>query len=151
MKVIFLKSVPNLALAGELKEVSNGYGRNYLLPRRLAVLATPAAAHQVKAQQKTIERQLEQHSSDMSDLATQIEGKELTIEAKAGTGERLFGSITSADIASEMEKNHQITIDKKKIEFSEPIKKLGSHEVVIKLLKNIEPRITVTVVAKEES
>lgn len=151
MKVIFLQDIPDVAQAGELKEVASGYGRNYLLPRGLAILATPAAADRVKAQQKTIKRQREQLSSEMSELATQLEGKELTIEANVGSGERLFGSITNADIAAELEKTHQITIDKKKIDLSEPIKKPGRHEVTIKLLRDIEPRITVTVIAKEAS
>lgn len=151
MKVIFLQDIPNVAQAGELKDVASGYGRNYLLPQGLAILATPAAADKFKAQRKIIERQRKQLSSEMSELAAQIEGKELTIEANVGSGERLFGSITNADIAAEMEKTHQITIDKKKIELEEPIKKPGSHEIAIKLLKDIEPRITVTVIAKEAS
>ena len=151
MKVIFLQDIPNVAQAGELKEVASGYGRNYLLPQGLAVLANTAAADKVKAQQKVNERQRKQLSSEMSKLAAQIEGKELTIEANVGSEERLFGSITNADIAAELEKVHQITIDKKKIELDEPIKKIGSHEIIIKLLKDIEPKITVTVIAKEAS
>ncbi len=151
MKVIFLQDIPNVAQAGELKEVASGYGRNYLLPQGLAVLANTAAADKVKAQQKIINRQRKQTESEMSELAAQIEGKELTIEANVGSEERLFGSITNADIAAELEKVHQITIDKKKIELDEPIKKIGSHEIIIKLLKDIEPKITVTVIAKEAS
>ena len=114
MKVIFLQDIPNVAQAGELKEVASGYGRNYLLPQGLAVLANTAAADKVKAQQKVNERQRKQLSSEMSKLAAQIEGKELTIEANVGSEERLFGSITNADIAEEMEKVHQSTIDKKR-------------------------------------
>ena len=149
MKVIFMQDVPNVAQVGEEKEVASGYGRNYLLPRGLAILATAAAADKVKAQKKLVEGQRKQLETEMSALALELDGKELNIEANVGTDERLFGSVTNADIAAELEKVHQITIDKKKIDLEESIKKAGTHEVTIKLHKDIEQTIKITVIAKE--
>jgi large subunit ribosomal protein L9 len=85
----------------------------------------------------------------VKELAARLEGKELVFEAKAGTTDKLFGSITSADIADELAKSHSITVDKKKIELDEPIKKIGEHDVVIRLAKDIEPKIRVKVIARE--
>lgn len=149
MKVIFLQDVPNVARAGDLKEVASGYGRNYLMPRGLAALATAATTDRMKSLQKQIERQRQQVESEMTELAARLEGKELVFEAKAGSAERLFGSITAGDIAEELAKAHHISIDKKKIELGEPIKRVGDHEVSIKLAKDIEPKIKVKVIAQE--
>ena len=149
MKVIFLKDIPNVARAGELKDVADGYGRNYLLPKGLAALATTATTDKMKAIQKRIDHEHQLAETEMKELAARLEGKELVFEAKAGTTDKLFGSITSADIADELAKSHSITVDKKKIELGEPIKKIGEHDVVIRLAKDIEPKIRVKVIAKE--
>jgi large subunit ribosomal protein L9 len=150
MKVIFLQDVPNVAKAGEIKEVANGYARNLLLPRKLAVLAKSSAASILEAQQKAIERQHTRMQSEMSELASQIDGKEVVLKARAGAQERLFGSITSADIAAELQ-NIGLTVDKKKIELEEPIRQLGNYEVTIRLTKDLIPRIKVTVATEEMS
>lgn len=150
MKVIFLQDVPNVAKAGEIKEVANGYARNLLLPRKLAVLAKSSAASILEAQQKAIERQHTRMQSEMSELASQIDGKEVVLKARAGAQERLFGSITSADIAAELQ-NIGLTVDKKKIELEEPIRQLGNYEVTIRLTKDLIPKIKVTVAAEETS
>ena len=150
MKVIFLQDVPNVAKAGEIKEVANGYARNLLLPRKLAVLAKSSAASILEAQQKAIERQHTHMQSEMAELANQIEGKEVVLKARAGAQERLFGSITSADIAAELQ-NIGLTVDKKRIELEEPIRQLGNYEVTIRLTKDLTPKIKVTVAAEETS
>jgi len=150
MKVIFLQDVPNVAKAGEIKEVANGYARNLLLPRKLAVLAKSSAASILEAQQKAIERQHTRMQSEISELASQIDGKEVVLKARAGAQERLFGSITSADIAAELQ-NIGLTVDKKKIELEEPIRQLGNYEVTIRLTKDLIPKIKVTVAAEETS
>jgi large subunit ribosomal protein L9 len=150
MKVIFLQDVPNVAKASEIKEVANGYARNLLLPRKLAVLAKSSAASILEAQQKALERQHTRMQSEMSELASQIDGKEVVLKARAGAQERLFGSITSADIAAELQ-NIGLTVDKKKIELEEPIRQLGNYEVTIRLTKDLIPKIKVTVAAEETS
>jgi large subunit ribosomal protein L9 len=145
MKVVFLQDVPNVAKAGEIKEVAAGYGRNFLIPRKLAALVSPQAMSQVetsdKAQAKTNE--------GLAELARQLEGKEVSLKAHAGAKERLYGSITSADIAAELESTTGLVIDKRKIELDEPIRQLGSYEVTIRLGKDIIPKIMVSVVEEE--
>ena len=148
MKVIFLEDVPKLAKAGEIKEVSDGYGRNYLLPRKLATLAQPGATRMAEQLHQIRLRQKANTDEEMAELAKQLEGKEITIKAKAGAKERLYGAITSADIAAELEKAGGFIVDKRKIELPEPIHQLGSYEVPIKLGKD-SPKIKINVVEEE--
>ena len=147
MKVIFLQSVPNVAQAGEVKEVADGYGRNFLIPKKLAVLANPTAISTVERQHR-IEAETE---SELTELCRQLEGKEVILKARSGAKDKLFGSITSADIASELQNITGLVIDKRKIDLAEPIRQLGSYEVTIKLAKDIAPKIKVSVVSKETS
>lgn len=146
MKVIFLQDVPQVAQAGQVKEVADGYARNYLLPRKLATLAQPQAVSQIETKTKKMEAQL---TTELQELASQIEGKEVSLQAKAGAKEKLYGSITSADIAAGLKDITGVEIDKRKIELEEPIRQLGSYEVAIKLGKDIVPKIKVTVTEEE--
>jgi large subunit ribosomal protein L9 len=145
MKVVFLQDVPNVAKAGEIKEVAAGYGRNFLIPRKLAALASPQAMSQVETSDKAQART----SEESVDLARQLEGKEVSLKAHAGAKERLYGSITSADIAAELESTTGLVIDKRKIELDEPIRQLGSYELTIRLGKDITPKIIVNVIEEE--
>jgi large subunit ribosomal protein L9 len=145
MKVIFLEDVPNVAKAGDVKEVSDGYGRNYLLPKKLALVSKPGAVTQVKAQ---IEAKAE--TEKMKRLAAELDGKEITLKVKMGAKDRMHGSITSANIATELKSALGQEVDKRKIELAEPIKQLGSYDVTIKLLKGIEPKIKVNIVEKDK-
>jgi large subunit ribosomal protein L9 len=145
MKVVFLQDVPNVAKAGDVKEVADGYGRNFLIPRKLAALASPQAISQVK----TGEKAQASTEEELGELAQQLEGKEVSLKAHAGAKERLYGSITSADIAAELESATGIAIDKRKIELEKPIHKLGSYELTVKLGKDITPKITVNVIEEE--
>ncbi len=146
MKVIFLQDVPNVAQAGQVKEVADGYARNYLIPRKLAALAQPQAVSQIETRTKKMEVRL---TSEMNELASQIEGKEVSLKAKAGAKDKLYGSITSADIAAELQNVTGLEIDKRKIELEEPIRQLGSYEIALKLGKDITPKIKVTVIEEE--
>jgi large subunit ribosomal protein L9 len=146
MKVIFLQDVPQVAQAGQVKEVADGYARNYLIPRKLAALARPQAVSQLEIKARKIEAHL---TAELQELAGQLEGKEVSLKAKAGAKEKLYGSITSADIAAELKKVTGLEIDKRKIELEEPIRQLGSYEVAIKLGKDIMPTIRVTVTEEE--
>ena len=145
MKVVFLQDVPNVAKAGEIKEVANGYARNFLIPKKLALVAKP----QTLSQTKTMERMKAAENTELITLAHQIEGKEVILKAKAGAKDRLYGSITSADIASELSNTTGLVIDKRKIELEEPIRQLGSYKVAIRLAKDIVPKIRVTVTEEE--
>jgi large subunit ribosomal protein L9 len=150
MKVIFIEDVPNVARAGETKEVANGYGRNYLIPQKLAILAEPQALHVAEAQIKARASREAQTESEMIELASQLDGKEITLKARVGQKERLYGSITPADIASQLESTTGLIVDKRKVEIDEPIRQLGSYEVTIRLAKDIVPKITVTVAEEEQ-
>jgi large subunit ribosomal protein L9 len=150
MKIIFLQDVPNVAKAGEIKEVADGYGRNFLIPQKLAVRATPLAISTIEAQRRTVERSQAQTEAEMKELAQQLEEKEIVLKAKTGASDRLFGSITSADIASELQNATGLVVDKKKIELAEPIRHLGSYEIVLKLAKDISSTIKITI-EKEEA
>jgi len=146
MKVLFLKDVPNVASAGEIKEVANGYGKNFLIPKSLALLVNATTINQIEAQRKAIAKNQAKTEAELLELAQQLEEKELTLIGRAGAKERLHGSITSADIAAELQNTANLVIDKRKIELAEPIRQLGSYEVTIKLASNITPKIKVTVI-----
>lgn len=149
MKVIFLQDVPNVARAGEMKEVADGYGRNFLIPRKLAAQADPKMMSAIEAQVRTRARHTAQNEAEMKELASQLDGKEIIITARVGANDRLYGSITTGDIITELEKSHGVIVDKRKIEIENSIRELGSHEVPIRLTKDIVPNITVTVTSEE--
>ncbi|HEY40972.1 MAG TPA: 50S ribosomal protein L9 [Dehalococcoidia bacterium] len=149
MKVVFLQDVPNVARAGEMKEVADGYARNFLLPRKLAAQADPKMMNAIEAQVRARARQAAQNEAEMMELAGQLDGKEIVITARVGANERLYGSITTGDIIAELEKALGVTVDKRKIELENPIRELGSHEIPIRLTKDIVPNITVTVTGEE--
>jgi large subunit ribosomal protein L9 len=145
MKVVFLEDVPNVAKAGDVKDVADGYGRNYLLPKKLALISQPGTVAVVKAQ---IEARTE--TEQMRKLAAEIDGKEVTFKVKMGVKDRMHGSITAANLATELKSVTGQEVDKRKIELAEPIKQLGTFEVAIKLAKDIEPKIKVNVIKREE-
>jgi len=149
MKVVFLEDVPNVARAGEIKEVANGYGRNFLIPRKLALLATAEVMNTIEARIEKKTRSQAQSETELIEMANQLDGREVFLEARAGGKDRLYGSITAADIASELERATGLTVDKRKIELDESIRQIGSYEVVIRLAKDIVPKIKVTVSEKE--
>ena len=148
MKVIFLQNVPNVARAGEIKEVADGYGRNFLIPRKLALLARAEVINTVGAQLEVQARGQVQTEAELIELANHLDGREIILEARIGAKDRLYGSITAADIAAELENATGLAVDKRKIELDEPIRQLGSYEVAIRLDKDIVPKIRVTVSKK---
>ncbi len=145
MKVIFLQDVPKVASAGEVKEVADGYGRNFLIPRKLALLASSKAVNLVAAQVKKKAHTQAETEVELVELASQLDGKEVVLEARAGAQDRLYGSITAADIAAQLESDLGLVVDKKKIDLEEPLRQVGTYEITIKLAKDIAPRIKVTV------
>jgi large subunit ribosomal protein L9 len=148
MKVIFISDVPNVAKAGEIKEVPSGYGRNYLIPRKLAVVADSAAST-MHAQVKIKEaREAAAKLGELTALAKELEGKEVILKARAGK-EKLFGSITSADISTELQKAFGLVVDKKKIE-AEPIHHLGTYDIPVRLTGDLTANIKVNVIEETE-
>ena len=149
MKVIFLEDVRNVASAGETKEVADGYGRHFLLPRKLAVLANSQASAVVEAQLKKIALKRAQTEAETAELAGKLDGTEVTLKARTGAKDRLYGSITSADIADGLSSSAGLVIDKRKIELEEPIRQLGSYEVTVRFTHDIAAVIKLTVVGDE--
>ncbi|GIP65046.1 50S ribosomal protein L9 [Virgibacillus pantothenticus] len=148
MKVIFLKDVKGKGKKGDVKNVSDGYARNYLLKNNLAQEATPANLKALEAKKKK-QKQLEQEEKEE---AIHLKDKlaDLTVEltAKSGDGGRLFGSITSKQISEALEKNHGYKIDKRKIELESPIRSLGYTNVPVKLHPEVSGSIKVHVTEK---
>ena len=150
MKVIFLQDVRGVARAGEIKEVANGYGKNFLIPKKLALLAKPEMISTIEAQIKTSARSEAETEAELTELANHLDGKEIILKARVGVKDRLYGSITPGDIATELENTTGSVVDKRKIELVDPIRQLGSYEVPIRLAKDIVPKITVTVTEDEQ-
>lgn len=149
MKVVFLEDVPNIAKAGDVKEVADGYGRNFLIPKKLAALVRPEITSRLEAQRREQTKKQEKMETELARMADQLEGKEIILKAKAGAKERLYGRVTSADIAAALERTTGITVDKRKIELAEPIRELGSFDVAVRLAKDVIPKIKVTVGEEE--
>jgi large subunit ribosomal protein L9 len=138
MKIIFLQDVPRVAYAGDIKEVADGYARNYLIPKQLAAAAKPGAINMVTARQAKM-------ATEFGELASKIDGVEITLKAQVGAKDRLFGAITAADIAAELNSAAEVEIDKRKIVLDKPIHELGEYEIAIRLAKDLVPKIRVTV------
>ncbi|MDD4986899.1 MAG: 50S ribosomal protein L9 [Dehalococcoidales bacterium] len=149
MKVIFLEDVPRVAQSGDIKEVADGYARNFLIPKKLALVADSAAIKLAEARCRAKARQQAETEAELQELAKQINGKEIVLKARVGSKDRLYGSITSADIAAELEKSEGMVIDKKKIDLEEHIHQIGSYEITVRLGNEITPKIKVTVIEEK--
>ncbi len=145
MKVIFNQDVRGQGKKGELKEVSDGYARNYLLPRKLASEATPDMLNAFKLREKAKKAQMEREKAQAEENARRLEGVVVRISARAGQGGRLFGAITSQEISDALREQHGIEIEKNKIVQAEPIKGFGSFEVRAKLGYEVSGKINVLV------
>lgn len=148
MKVILREKVPNLGEKWQLVEVADGYGRNYLIPKKLALAATKANLKLMEDQRKRAELKADRGKLKAEELAAKIADVKLTLMKKAGEEGALFGSITSRDIAGALSKEG-IEIDRRKIVIDEPIKKTGTHQVRIKLHTEVEQAIEIEVVSEE--
>jgi large subunit ribosomal protein L9 len=150
MKVILLQDVDNLGKAGDLKDVSDGYARNYLLPKRLAAGATPSllANHEqrIAAEKRKREKQTEAERQQ----AERLSSVSLTFKARVGKQGRLYGSITSQDIADGLRVNENIVIDRRAIVLPDPIRAIGTYQVPVKIASKVEPKITVNVINEAE-
>lgn len=145
MKVILLQDIRGKGKKGQMIEASDGYARNYLLPRKMAIEATADNVNTMKMNDKAKAEQAAREKAQAQEFAEKL--KDITVEltGKAGTGGRLFGSITSAEVSEALKKQHGITIDKKKIVQDEPIKSFGTFTLKAKLGYEITASITVHV------
>jgi large subunit ribosomal protein L9 len=149
MKVLLAQDVEKLGKAGVVKEVSGGYGRNFLLPKGLAVLATKGQVKQAEERLAAQQKRLQAARKDAEALATRISGQTLRFTARVGELDRLYGSITSADIAEKLKEQTGVEIDRRKIDLDEPIKRIGIYPIKVDLAAGLEPLINVVVEGQE--
>ena len=149
MQVILLKDVKGQGKAGQVVKVSDGYARNMLFPRQLAMEATPANMKILEKKRAQIEAQRAIDKQVAEDIKAKIESKTVKVVSKAGENGRLFGAITSKDIAEAIQKEFLVELDKKKIDLEAPIKQVGLTEVTLKLFPGVQAKCKVDVVAGE--
>lgn len=147
MKVVLLEDVKGQGKKNEVVNVADGYARNFLFPKELAVEATPSKLKEISQQKAAQDKQRKQDMEDAKALGTRIEGTKVLIKTKVGEGGKLFGAISNKDIAEGLMAQHGFKIDKKKIILKEPIKTLGEHQISIKLHPTVQTKIKVVVEA----
>lgn len=145
MKVLLVQDVEYLGKAGELKDVAGGFGRNYLIPKGFAVLATKGQIRQAEDRMAAQRKKIEAGRKDAQALAARIDGATVRFVVKVGEQDRLYGSVTNVDIAEKLEAQLKVEIDRRKIELEEPIKRTGSYPVTITLMAGVAPVVNVIV------
>jgi large subunit ribosomal protein L9 len=148
MEVILREDIAKLGARGEVIKVADGYARNFLIPQRLAVPATPSNKKIIEQERLAHLRREAKEQAGAEDLAKLMAGLTVTIAQKAGEQEQLFGSVTAKDIAEALEKQN-FHIDRRKIQLHDPIKQLGEHKVTIRLHREVPVEITVQVIREE--
>jgi large subunit ribosomal protein L9 len=149
MKVVLQDDVKGLGTTGDVKDVADGYARNFLIPRRLAAPATAGALKNVEAQRASVAKRQAQMDADARDLAERLGAMTLTLKARVGSQDRLYGSITSADIAAALGSELGTTFDRRKLVLEDPIRELGTHTVPVHLARDVTTSLTVNVEAEE--
>ncbi len=150
MEVILKEDVPKLGSRGDVIKVAEGYGRNFLLPRKLAIEATAANKKVIEQMKAAAVRRLQKDKADAEMLAAQLASVSVTFTRRAGEHDQLFGSVTSGEIATELE-HRGFNIDRRKIQLDEPIKTLGEFKVPIRLFKDVTAQVRVEVQKEAEA
>lgn len=148
MRVILRSDVASLGKRGDIIDVADGYARNYLVPKGIALKASDGAQAQAKAMRRARDLRDAQDRSAAEEVATTLVSKVVTITARAGSEGKLFGSVTAADIASAVETQTGVELDRRKLELVDPVKTLGTHVVSVRLHTDVQFPITVEVVAE---
>ena len=148
MQVILRQDVDKIGRRGEIVDVSRGYVRNFLVPRGLAEMATPGKLEEVRHEMEEAEERDRRMAERASEIAEILNKSVITIEARTGEDERLFGSVTAANIASAIERARDVRIDRRRIRLDEPIKSLGTHQVPIQVHGDVEASVKIIVVPK---
>ncbi len=145
MKVMLTKDVDNVGHAGDIKEVADGYGRNFLLPRRLAVLAKGGVEMEARRLRDQATKREAKEREEARALADEIGNKTVVVRLKTGSEDKAFGAITNEDIASALKAQHKVEVDRRKIDLKEPIKTLGEHQVALRLHRDVDAQINLIV------
>ena len=151
MKVILLHEVPGLGQPGDVKEVSPGYARNYLLPRQLVTLASAAEMANLRDRIASARRRTEKQAAENASLAGRLSAITLTFAVRVGQGGRLYGSVTSQDIATALLEQEGLTVDRRIIQLREPLRQLGSFEVSLRVATKVEPKLKVNIISSEDA
>lgn len=147
MKVILLENVKKLGSKGDIVEVSDGYGRNFLIPRGLAVAADASNLKQLQHEKKVVERREARELQEAQELKRRLESMSFTLEVKSGEKGRLFGSITAGDIAEAVKKQADVELDRRKIDLSDPIKSVGKYAISVRIHPGVTAKLKVVVQA----
>ncbi len=150
-KVLLIEDVPNLGLTGEIHTVAGGYARNYLLPRSMAMIATKGAQKQAEEIKQAGIRRRAQQRSDAEAQANVINEQRLLFAVRAGDNDRLYGSITSGDIADQLEEKVGFEVDRRRIQLGAALRDLGIHEIDIQLMPEVKATFLVALVREEET
>ncbi len=145
MKVMLIKDVQNVGLAGDVKEVADGYGRNYLIPRRMAVLAGRGAEAGARRLREATAKREAKERDDAQDLADLIDNKTVVVRLKVGAEDKVFGAITNDDVATALRLQHQVEVDRRKIDIKDPLKQLGEHQVPLRLHRDVTAHINLII------
>lgn len=145
MKVILLQDIKGKGKKGQMLEVSDGYARNYMLPRKMAIEATPDAINTMRMNDKATQERIAREKAEAMALSKQLRGLTLVVTAKGGGAGRLFGSVTNQEIADALKAKAGVTLDKRKIVISDPIKSVGTYTVTCKLGYEITAPLTVKI------
>ncbi|MBQ9140452.1 MAG: 50S ribosomal protein L9 [Lachnospiraceae bacterium] len=145
MKIILLQDEKKLGKKGEIIEASEGYARNYIIPKKIGVEATPKNMNDLKLQKANEAKIAQEQLEAAQELAKVLETKQVVVKMKAGEGGRAFGSVSSKEIVAEFKKQHGIELDKKKIVLADSLKAFGNYEVAIKLHPQVTGKFTVKV------
>lgn len=148
MEVILTQDVKNLGKQGEIVKVAEGYGRNFLIPRGLAVEATKSNLRHWKHRQKLDKDRETRERADAEKIKATLDGLELVVQARSGEGGRLFGSVTSTDLVDAIRKKTGIKLDKRRLELEEPIKSIGNHSIKVRLMPGTMASLNVKVEAE---
>jgi large subunit ribosomal protein L9 len=145
VKVMLTKDIENVGRAGDIKEVADGYARNFLIRRKLAVLAGKGAETEARRIQETAAKREAKEREEARELAELIGDKTVICRLRLGEGGKVFGAITNEDIASALQAQHDVQVDRRRIDLEEPIKQLGEHKVMLRLHREVQAQINLVV------
>ena len=139
------KDVDRVGQAGDVKDVADGYGRNYLIPRRLAVLAGRGAEAEARRLREATARREAKERDEARELAELIDNKTVVVRLKVGAEDRVFGAITNDDVATALRLQHQVEVDRRRIDIKDPLKQLGEHQVPLRLHREVTAHINLII------
>jgi large subunit ribosomal protein L9 len=142
---MLVKDVENVGQAGDVKDVADGYGRNYLIPRKLAIVAGKGAEAEAKRLRDAVAKREAKERDEAQEMAELIDNKTVVVRLKVGAEDKVFGAITNDDIATALRLQHQVEVDRRKIELKDPLKQLGEHKVPLRLHRDVTANINLII------